>query len=229
MGTSMRTTNGYDKDFFSSQSQGSHESAKLLLPVLLEILPEIKSAVDIGCGTGAWLSVLWNLGVEQIKGYDGEWVDKDFLKIPKDCFNELDLCEDSFLEEKYDLAISVEVAEHLPEEFARPFIEKITHVSNIVLFSAAVPYQGGTNHVNEQWQSYWFKIFRDFGYMAIDYLRKRIWNEVNIKWWYRQNTILYVKEKDLGLIQVGPDYYIKNHEQIDIICPELYLKKVETR
>jgi hypothetical protein len=91
-------------------------------------------------------------------------VNKNRLKIPKECFAEVELDKGISVDRKYDLAISVEVAEHLPPNAADIFIESIVKASDIVLFSAAIPFQGGTNHINEQWPEYWNKLFNKNGY-----------------------------------------------------------------
>ena len=101
------------------------------------------------------------------------------------------------LNDAFDLAISMEVAEHLPERCAEPFVESLTRLADVVLFSAAVPFQGGIGHVNEQWGSYWVALFRNRGYTAVDIIRKRIWNDDQIPYWYRQNTLLFVKDGKL--------------------------------
>jgi len=64
------------------------------------------------------------------------------------------------------------------------------------LFSAAVPGQGGTEHVNEQWPEYWHDKFANYGFLKLDIIRKEIWLNPSVKYWYRQNTFVYTK-KDL--------------------------------
>jgi hypothetical protein len=102
-----------------------------------------------------------------IRGFDGSWVSKELLEIPNDLFTEYDLTTPIKFGEPYDLAISLEVAEHLPEQSADTFIDSLTGLWDFVLFSAAIPHQGGVNHVNEQWQSYWAATFAERGYLAI--------------------------------------------------------------
>jgi hypothetical protein len=189
-------------------------------------LPKINSAVDFGCGTGTWLSVLRNCGIKEIKGYDGYWVERESLKIPQEYFTVSELNKKVTVEKRYDLAISIEVAEHLPEESAKIFVETLIDASDIVLFSAAIPCQGGRNHINEQWQDYWYTIFDEYGYAGIDYLRKKIWNEKKIKSFYRQNIMLYVKKEKLGEINVSEEYYTEN-KLLNIVHPEMFMGKID--
>ncbi|GHV65322.1 hypothetical protein FACS1894199_05700 [Bacteroidia bacterium] len=190
----MENKTAYDADFYKANVVGSLGSAGLVLPIVLEVIPKINSAVDFGCGLGTWLAALKTLGVDEIRGYDGRWVDKGSLKISPEYFTAVELDKGVRVNKKYDLAISLEVAEHLPKQSAELFVESLVNASDIVLFSAAAPYQGGTEHINEQWPDYWANIFSKHGYIAIDYIRKRIWNIEQISYYYRQNVLLFVKK-----------------------------------
>jgi len=212
----------YNGEFYDSQMEGSVKSAIIVLPIILEVLPSIHSAVDFGCGAGTWLSVLKNLGVGEIRGYDGVWAEKKLL-ISRENFTAVDLDKGTIqIERKYDLAISLEVAEHLPESSARNFIKTLTDSSDIVLFSAAIPFQGGTNHINERWQSYWRDIFDMYGFVGTDFPRRKIWNLSDVDICYRQNIVLYVKKEKIETIAIPTECFLSN-EQIDCVHPELYI------
>ena len=60
----------------------------------------------------------------------------------------------------FDVAISMEVAEHLPEKIADRYVDLLTGLSNIIVFTAAYPGQGGDDHVNEQPALYWISKFQ---------------------------------------------------------------------
>ncbi|GHU76277.1 hypothetical protein FACS189461_3670 [Spirochaetia bacterium] len=206
-------TTQYDGTFYKSENDSALESATILVPMVLNIFTPprafvsqnthpINSVVDFGCGTGAWLSAFQKNGVEQIRGLDGEWVQKDFLKISPKTFTHADFEQKIELPHKYDLAMSLEVAEHLSETAGAQFIDSLTAASNFVLFSAAIPFQGGANHVNEQWPSYWHTLFADRGYIAVDFLRRSIWYDTRIAIHYRQNIMLYVKKEAMHKITV---------------------------
>lgn len=109
------------------------------------------SAVDFGCRGGSWLSVFRDLGVETVYGIDGDWVDVSQLRIPVECFHAVALDGPLSLPSRFDLAICLEVAEHLPPERVMSFIGELCAAAPVVLFSAAIPHQGGVNHVNKQW------------------------------------------------------------------------------
>jgi hypothetical protein len=220
----MQEVKRYNKEFYNRFEAGSFNSAKLILPIVLKMFPNIKSAADFGCGVGVWLSALKDLGVNDIMGYDGEWVGKEILKIPFENFTAAELDKSISFNRRYDLALSIETAEHLPEKSARLFVETLTKVSDLVLFSAAIPYQGGTNHINEQWQDYWNNIFIEFGYIGTDYIRKKIWNNQRIRVLYRQNIILFVKKERLSEIK---DFICEESNVTwNVVHPETYTKKI---
>lgn len=98
----------------------------------------------------------------------------------------------------------MEVAEHLYPEFAPNFVKLLTSLSNVVLFSAAIPYQGGVHHVNEQSPGYWADLFAKEGYVCIDCLREKIWEDESILWWYRQNIMIFVHESKANLFGFAP-------------------------
>jgi SAM-dependent methyltransferase len=180
----------YSPDFFRAHAPAATDSARQMLPVLLE-LTLARSIVDVGCGVGAWLKVARELGVSDVRGVDGPWVKTEELLIPREMFEQVDLAKPFATGRRYDLAMSLEVGEHLPESSAAGFVDSITKLTPLVAFSAAIPQQGGTGHVNEQWPGYWAALFAARGYQAIDCVRERVWEDGSVAWWYAQNTIVY--------------------------------------
>lgn len=182
----------YNPDFFTHLQQGSRRSAAIIAPLVLEWI-EPQSVVDVGCGDGTWLSVLRAEGVEDILGLDGSYIQPETLQIPQECFIPKDLNQSFGLDRRFDLAMSLEVAEHLPAASAPGFVASLVQLSDVVLFSAAIPHQGGTHHINEQWPEYWISLFEAEGYVAIDGLRPRIWDHPDVEPWYAQNSFLFVR------------------------------------
>lgn len=217
----------YKKEFYANRHDRTLYSAETILNIVTDIVPEINSAADFGCGVGTWLHVLGEKGAEKVQGVDGPWVDTDLLRIPKTSFFHADLNSEIKLEQRYDLAISVEVAEHLEPESAENFVNSLTNTSDFILFSAAVPFQGGRNHINEQWPEYWAKLFKEKGYSVVDLVRKKIWNDDKIERWYKQNIFLYVKKEKLSELKATPEEIALNNRALPLIHPESYLSKVE--
>lgn len=187
-----QTSDYYASEFFSEQVQRSGASARVVLSLLYRLY-QPNSVIDIGCGLGAWLGVAESLGSSVLRGLDGPWISQDHLVTKAIDFTPVDLEGPFNVHTKYDLCISVEVAEHLSKDRAESFVSTLCDASDIVLFSAAIKRQGGTNHLNEQWQSYWVQLFNSQTYDCYDLIRPVIWNNSNVDWWYRQNTFLFVR------------------------------------
>ena len=213
----------YSDKFYNDQEKSSIKSANEIVPLVLSFIKP-KSVIDIGCGVGTWLSVFKKYGVSDIMGVDGNWVKKEKLYIPQEKFLSHDLNKPLKIKREFDLAVSLEVAEHLYEENASVFIDLLTSISPIVLFSAAIPFQGGTNHINEQWPEYWVELFKRKGYVVVDCIRKRIWNNKKIAFFYAQNILLFIKENHLKKNKKLMNEWRKtNIDQLSIVHPEKYI------
>ena len=188
----------YRADFYNYLASFAIRSAARVVPILSGMLP-IRSVVDFGCGHGAWLSA-WQSAAVSITGVDGSYVDRRRLLIDPARFHAADLAEPIDLGRRFDLVQSLEVAEHLPAAKARQFVDTLTAHGSCVLFSAAVPGQGGEHHVNEQPLDYWRAMFRQKGFAAVDCLRPLIVGDAEIEPWYRYNIILYVAEDHLAAL-----------------------------
>jgi hypothetical protein len=153
-------------------------------------------------------------GVTDVLGIDGDYVSRERLQIPLDCFQAMDLDKPLAIERRFDLAICLEVAEHLPATRAEGLVEDLVRLAPVVLFSAAIPGQGGVNHFNEQYLSYWAKFFAARDYVLLDIIRPVIWNEERCGLWYRQNAVLFAhKNNPISRLQVktGVDYIHPRH------------------
>lgn len=212
----MNKEKEYNYQFYEKRHSDTIHAAEVVLGLVADVTPPTHSAVDLGCGVGTWLAVLKKNKVEKVKGFDGAWVNKSLLQIPEENFFEQDFTQPIPGNETFDLAISLEVAEHLPAKNAKDFVLSLTLLSDFVLFSAAIPYQGGVGHLNEQWPNYWISLFKEHGFECLDFIRKQIWDDPKIPYWYKQNTFLFVKNNRLSDIKlVDP---LKNH-----VPPEIYL------
>ncbi len=189
-------TQPYDEAFFHEHQGRARMSAEVVVPMVMELVRP-RSVTDLGCGLGTWLSVFREAGVEDVLGVDGEYVRLESLEIPKERFAAHDLRQPFAAGRRSDLTMSLEVAEHLSPEYAAPFVATLTTLAPVVLFSAAVPGQGGTEHVNEQWPSYWAQLFRERSYLPVDCLRRHLWDHPRVEWWYQQNLLLYVEQAHL--------------------------------
>jgi SAM-dependent methyltransferase len=214
----------YTKDFYEDLREGARRSAEVILRIVLDRVP-VRSVVDVGCGDGTWLAVVEKLGVADVFGIDGEYVGRDILQFPQSCFQSFDLSKPFELTRRFDLAISLEVAEHLPKDCAAGFIESITRMAPAVLFSAAIPSQGGNNHINEQWPDKWAELFKQHNYLPVDFIRKRVWQNETVEWWYAQNTLLFAHT---DLVKNNPalkdEFEQTNLSQLCLVHPRKYLE-----
>ena len=127
------------------------------------------------------------------------------------------------LDRRFDLVLSLEVAEHLPEDAAATFVESLTRLGPAVLFSAAVPDQSGERHLNEQWPDYWVERFAAHGLVAVDAVRPRIWHDASVAWWYRQNALLFCDQELLARVEpLRTAHEATRAGQLSVVHPVLY-------
>lgn len=202
----------YSSAYYGEISEGAIRSSKIVMGILADMGIRPVSVVDVGCGVGEW-----NNGNEGYIGVDYRVNEKDLL-ISKDRFISANLNREfPKFDKRFDLALCLEVAEHLKPARAEALVEYLCSLSDMVLFSAAIPYQGGNGHINEQWQTYWARLFLKEEYTGV--VIGEIRENKNVELWYRQNTVLYVKresfEKRLwnfgGNVEdfVLPEYYMQ--------------------
>jgi SAM-dependent methyltransferase len=198
----------YGARFFEDHAHGSLRSARAVLDHVFSWLSP-GSILDVGCGVGTCLSAARELGAEQVLGMDGDYVDRDQLRIPATDFIAVDMERQDLPAAlpphrlpPFDLVMCMEVAEHLSAGRAAGFVQELTRLGDVVLFSAAVPFQGGVHHVNEQWPEYWALLFAAQGYQCVDPLRRLLWYRDDIEWWYAQNVLLFVREGSEALGQI---------------------------
>lgn len=222
MNANVDYSGSYGGGFYTSRRGMTLFSARRILGVLYELFP-FASVADFGCGSGTWPSVaLEDFGVSRALGFEGPWMTQKELDHKNIEFRPHDLEQRVEVQQTVDLAISLEVAEHLSEQRASSFIGDLCAASPCVLFGAAIPGQGGVGHINEQWPSYWAKLFKERGYEPFDLIRPTVWDENQLPYWYRQNVILYVhgaKAKELGL----------NYAQfmLDVIHPQRWEEELK--
>lgn len=198
---------------------------QIIVPAIMDwIKPQ--SVIDAGCGLGTFLRVFAQYGVTDFLGLDGSWVNKTLLEknLPIDKFLEVDLEKGFRLDRKFDLAICLEVVEHLGEDSAENFIESLTIASDCILFSAGIPGQFGQNHVNEQWPEYWQQKFETQGYEMLDILRPIFWENKDLARWYKQNIFLVIRKGTNERLKSFKSFSDK--QMLALVHPEYYNLRV---
>jgi hypothetical protein len=194
--------NPYTTRYYHRISEGSIASARVVMQALADIGVKPGSIIDIGSGVGEWHN-----GHPDYTGVDYRVREEDLL-IPSDRFVECNLDHESLqMDRRFDLALCLEVAEHLKPSRAQGLVRMLCSLSDRVLFSAAIPHQGGTGHVHEAWQSYWAELFAGEGFGAAED-QPDIRDCVDVEFWYRQNMVLYERSAR-GIVEdfVLPAYY----------------------
>ena len=208
-------SNHYSQDFYDSLRSGSIQSAQVILPIVFEQFGTPTTLLDVGGGEGAWSCVALDLGVQDVRLVDGNHVNPMELLIDKAHFIPRDLSESISIEETFDMVMCLEVVEHLPETRAKSIVKELCALAPMVLFSAAIPGQGGAHHVNEKWLSYWSDLFAQEGAIMVDSVRPIIWNRTEVEWWYRQNTVVFLRTE---LVNSS-----LNNRLIDLVHPEAWI------
>jgi len=215
----------YDENFYQKQKGGSLSSSEIVAKLVVDEFPAIHSVIDVGCGAGAWASAFL-AGGRSVVGIDGDYVKREDLFIPPEMFLPVDLNSPPAASQigNFDLAICVEVAEHLNPAQESQFIGFLTDLAPLVLFGAAIPGQGGVGHINEQWQSHWVGLFQTCGFGCKDIVRPKVWNDDRVKPWYAQNTFVFVKGGAQNLSYptdlVHPRTYMRTHRHRKSLWPE---------
>jgi SAM-dependent methyltransferase len=218
----------YTDEFYDARVD-SLKSANIIVPIVLEYVKP-RSVIDVGCGTGEFLSVFKKLGAKKILGVDGKWVNKKKLRIPEKDFHVADLEKTLDINQKFDLVVSVEVAEHLPAKYAKTYVNSLTNLGSIILFSAAIPHQHGPHHVNKQWPDYWVNLFNERGYVPVDCIRKEIWDNDNVAFWYTQNILFFVKKDYLkNNSKLRKEFEQTKGKFLALVHPKMYLIKVQKK
>lgn len=203
----------YTENYYRRISESAIVSARQVFSALEVFGIKPKTVIDIGCGVGEWGkdAPFFYIGVDYR-------VPKKSLLMPQEQYYEYDLTSGKPfpLNARFDLVLCLEVLEHISQECADKSVKLLCSLGNMVLFSAAIPHQGGVGHINEQWQTYWAAIFAANGFnpSPLD-LHKTIRYDQDIDIWYRQNIVLY--EKD-GTGEPVADY----------VHPQMYLNIIRS-
>lgn len=221
-------TSVYSEKFYLDGKRGSQQSAEVVLPTVVEIFNP-QSIIDVGCGIGTWLSVGSKLGIKDFVGLDFNSVDPNLFLIPTTHFQRVDLASPVQLLRKFDLVMSLEVAEHLLESQAETFIQNLCDLGDLVLFSAAAPLQFGDQHINEQWPSYWIEKFSRRGFQAFDFLRPLFWENPEVEWWYRQNMLIFVRAERMDLLTKASGHSKQSFCLHSVVHPEKALVDARVR
>ncbi len=183
----------YKNEFHDTYAERTVASASRIAPMLMKVTP-VNSVVDVGCGHGYWLKAFMDQGVNDVVGMDGSYIDRSSLAIPDSAFVDTDLQKPPKPDRTFDLSVCLEVAEHLPARCTGAFMDFVTALAPVSLFSAAIPGQPGNDHINARWHGFWNEEFKKRGFACFDFVRPAIWQSEEIFIHYRQNIFVYARE-----------------------------------
>jgi SAM-dependent methyltransferase len=183
----------YNDEFMEYAATSSAYSASVMTALLSDQI-SVESVLDVGCALGTWLRAWNEVGVSDVYGIDGDYVDREMLKIPRLNFSAVNLNAPFDLGRQYDLVQCLEVGEHIENSASEILAENLArHARRYILFSAAPPGQGGQHHINEQPYEFWRQMFETRGFKTVDAVRPSIIGDSGIAYWYRYNTLLFVR------------------------------------
>lgn len=187
-------------DLFDWLRDTSRASAEVVVPLLIAAVAP-SSVLDVGCGDGAWLQVFEEHGIADVLGVDS--ADPSRVGLPVERYRRIDLARSFDPLRRFDLAICLEVGEHLSSDRAQRLVTTLVRAAPVVAFSAAIPGQGGIGHVNEQWPDWWRDLFRAHEYHQHDIVRSALWNDERVAFWYAQNLFVYAEPEWEPLVRAG--------------------------
>src|SRR5437667_9076871 len=190
----------YNDDYHAAWLDEARRSAAVVVPLLIELFPWVISVVDVGCSTGVWLHEFRLHGVSRVLGLDGSSLSPGLLQVDSSEFRRVDFREPFPSLGRFDLAISLEVGDCLPDEAAQHFVTSLTSMSDLIVFSAAVPGQSVQPTMNERWPSYWVTLFAANGFVCFDILRTKLWYDQRVNWPYAQNILVFASESREDLL-----------------------------
>ena len=195
------TENLYDKGFYADH--GKYKPIYNFIGDIITVLFEPKSVIDWGCGTGFLLERLAEHGIPKLQGIEGsEDAVKFWNNSIKDCIRTQNVLHFKS-KEKYDVAVCMEVAEHIPANGASRLVRNVTDSSSkFVWWTAAPPGQGGTGHINLKPPLYWIRLFEERGFIPMwesTYEAKtqmlKISDITQAYPWFRDNVTIFKRVK----------------------------------
>jgi hypothetical protein len=189
--------------------------AHIILSILFDLIPTPRSVVDFGGGRGSWVKACSDLSVPEVTCIEHPDTLKGPLLLDLSCFVPCDLSIDPYPGIRSDLAMCLEVAEHLPEDRSETLVHALTRSAPLILFSAAIPGQPGDHHINCQPPKYWNEKFKSHGFTRIDCIRPRILMDATLPYWWKQNLFLFSRDQSLSIETQWPTCH---NDEIELIA-----------
>jgi SAM-dependent methyltransferase len=185
----------YDANYFQNDVDGpaSQSAPAIAASIVNDLSP--RTAIDVGCGTGALLTKLRDAGC-RVVGLEYAGAAREMCRERGLDVRPFDIARHALdYAQMCDVAISMEVAEHLPAQVADRYVDLLARLGKTVVFTAALPGQGGTDHVNEQPHEYWIRKFQERD-CALDWTLTSRWRQSwkesgDVQSWYYNNLLVF--------------------------------------
>jgi len=206
----------FDPNVYERIRAGIIASAAVCVPMILHSTGdgERPRILDVGCGEAWWSEAFWNAGAAHVDSIDHPVPEltAEGVKV-----QDVNLEEPYVLDRGYSLAVCLEVAEHLSPAAGDELVRQLCRAARAIVWSAAIPGQGGSGHLNEQWPAYWEERFAEHGWAFVDPWRDALWGDPDVEPWYQQNLLLAVPSSGHGQA-VRP-----------LVHPEIWRWRIEER
>jgi SAM-dependent methyltransferase len=214
--------------FDASQIEAAARSAAFVVPTLCNLFPWVRSVVDVGCGTGTWLHEFELHGVPKLLGLESGDIPARLLQIEPSQFRIADFGGSWVIEDRFDLALSLEIAQQLPPGSVENFITQLARLSDVIVFSPAVPAVNGQLRWDERGSSFWVAHFELVGYECFDLLRNIFWYEQRVEWGYSQNILIFIAGHRADLIADLRKQQAASERPLDVVHPRAFQTSVNS-
>lgn len=187
----------YNPEYFRDviENHSGNAAGPMADSIVRDLAP--RSVVDIGCGTGNLLEALRVHGCE-VFGLEYAVAAVEACNRRGIPVRRMNLESDELvLPRRYDVVCSIEVAEHLPEPCADRYVALLASAGESLVFTAAPPGQGGTDHVNEQPPDYWISRFAKHGLVhdaVLSEAWRAEWQQAGVQWWFWRNIMVFRRQ-----------------------------------
>ncbi len=185
----------YNRAIMYGFLQNGRKAAPCVIDAICQRYPFIQSAVDLGCGPGAYVEAFRRHGVA-CTGYEysqiARQLGRDKLGVIIQPFD----LNTHIVMAQADVAISLEVAEHIPPILGDRLVALAAQAATLVIFSAARPGQPGQGHINCQPEEYWRERFLRNGMAFCDVETQALRTQLKATlppeiWWLRENIQVF--------------------------------------
>lgn len=185
----------YNKEYYLHiDADASRSAPPIVDSVVSQFAP--RTLIDVGCGSGALLAAFKAKGISTT----GLEYSSAGLKACKERglnVNQFDIESDRPQNlGKFDAVCCFEVAEHVDERFANKLVDLLVSFAPVVFFTAAVPGQGGSDHINEQPHEYWIEKFKKRDYQLLSDITNQWrleWGSKDVAEFYYMNIMVFKK------------------------------------